>query len=103
MANIVQQYGNHNAVGFIVGNINALKAQGFYSLAGKVHSTQRMVKARMVRARIHKVRHAQLLDAAQALVVAVLYQGKYQIVRYLYKPVNRVVYDFILFQLCKGK
>jgi hypothetical protein len=60
------------------------------------------VKAGMVRAGVDKVGHTQLLDAAQALVIPMLYQRKYQIVRYLNKPINGVVYDFILFQLCKG-
>jgi hypothetical protein len=61
-----------------------------------------MVKAGMVRAGVDKVRHTQLLNAAKALVIPMLYQGKYQIVRYLDKPVNGVVYYFILFQLCQG-
>ena len=68
-----------------------------------MHSAQRVVKARMVRARVDKVCHTQLLNATQALVVGMLYQRKYQIVRYLYKPVYRVVYYFILFQWGKGK
>ena len=96
MANIVQQDGYSYCFFFGLGNYLAFVAQGFNGQAHQVHSTKGMVKTGMQCSGINEVRHAQLLNIAQALKIGMFYQVENQVGRYADEPVNRVV-NYLLF------
>ena len=60
-----------------------------------MHGAEAVGKAGVVRARIHQIGHADLLDAPKSLEIRMLYDVEMQFVRDADEAVNGVVEDFL--------
>lgn len=89
--NIVQQDGDVQRLFFFVRNRNILEPQHLHGFLHQVHTAQRMVEPRMVRARIDQIRQTHLRNPSQSLEIFVLYQVIDQFVGQSDEAVNRVV------------
>ena len=63
-----------------------------------MHSSQRVLKAGVVRPRIDEICHPQLLNAAKPLKVWVRNDVEDQVALNMNEPVDRIVDDFLLVQ-----
>lgn len=96
VANIVQQDGHIERFRFFFGNLDPLGLKHLNGFLHQKHGAQRMVKAGMVRTRVHDIGKAHLRNAAEPLEIFVPHQIKNQLAGYGNKTVDRVVYSFVL-------
>lgn len=74
MTNIVQKNANTNRLLLFCGNVVPFSAKLVKCQLREVQRAQGMMETGMVRPRVNVMAHAQLLDAAQALKVTMLYE-----------------------------
>ena len=101
MSYIMQQHCRQHTILLCRRNHMPLQSQLLNCLSHQMHCPQRMLKSRMLRARIHHICQSQLLYPSQSLKQRVLHQLINQLIRYRYKTQHWVVYNLMFIRHTK--
>ena len=95
MAAVVEQDGQRSRLKFLIGNVIALAAQQLDGASHEVHGAEAVGKTSVVRAWIHQIGHADLLDAPKPLKIRVFNDVEMQLVWDADEAIDGVVEDFL--------
>lgn len=97
MPNIVQQNSYRSSLKLLVRNRYAFVSQHFQRLLHQVQRAKCVVKPSVQRARIHIMRHSELLDSAHSLHPAMVNQVEQNALRNADEPIHRVI-EYLFFE-----